>query len=203
MKERILSILVLLLTVGLAGAQQMAPRDTAEVELGGKRVAIEYGQPSLGDRTFESLMSNLPPDRMWRAGSEQVTSLTAEGDILVGGQKVPAGKYSLYVHVAEEGPYHLVLNEVVGQPLGDIWKAAPPEIAQEPWPHFAYSKEIGDREVARVPLEQAATEPRVDRFTIELQSGVGGSARLALSWGEQTWWTSVAAAGLPEGSHGK
>lgn len=194
---------ILFLLVGSLWAQQPAPRETTSVELAGKKVAIEYGRPSLKGRSFESLMENLPPDRMWRAGSEQVTTLTTETPLVIGGEKVPAGKYSLYVHVAEDGPYHLAINKVLGQPLGDIWEAAPPEYAKEPWPHFRYTQEIGDQEVARVELKESESAEDVDLFTIKLEPA-GDGARLTLAWGRQNWSTAVKADGgdKPEGSHG-
>ena len=42
-------------------------------------------------------MAQLPADRVWRAGVDQVTTLTTEADLMVGGKRVPAGKYTLYV----------------------------------------------------------------------------------------------------------
>ncbi len=202
MKKHLASIVFLLLGACVLWAQQAAPRDTASLELNGKKVSIEYGRPALKGRTFESLMGSLPADRMWRTGSEQVTTLTTETDLLVGGKKVPAGKYSLYLHVAEEGPYSLAVNKVLGQPLGDIWSAAPPAYAKEPWPHFNYQKEIGDQEVARVPLQESHNSSSVDLFTITLKSDYGAS-QLTLSWGDQSWSTKLEPAKKKaEGSHG-
>ena len=54
-------------------------------------------------RKLDDLLAQLPADRIWRAGDNQVTTLTAESDILVGGAKVPAGKYSLYVLAPASG----------------------------------------------------------------------------------------------------
>ena len=91
-KLRIFLGVLLLAVCGALG--QMAPRETVTVELKGQEIAIEYGRPSLNGRTFEALAASLPPDRMWRAGSEQVTTLTSAADFVIGGERVLAGKYS-------------------------------------------------------------------------------------------------------------
>ncbi len=200
MHKRVAFGSILLLVSGILWAQQPAPRDTAQVELHGKKVAIEYGRPSLKGRSFESLMGGLPADRMWRAGSEQITTLKTETDLVIGGQKVPAGKYSLYIHIPESGPNQLAINKVLGQPLGDIWQAAPPELAKEPWPHFNYKKEIGADEVARVDLKETSNAAPVDLFTISLQPSAG-KAKLTIAWGDQSWSAELEAA-KAEGSHG-
>ena len=48
--------------------------------------------------------------RVWRAGVDQVTTLTTEGDILVGGKKAPAGKYRVYTHAPEGGAPRLLIQ---------------------------------------------------------------------------------------------
>jgi len=171
-------------------AQNAAPRDHPSVAIAGKQVAVEYGQPSLGGRSFDELMKQLPPDRMWRTGSEQVTTLTTETDVLVGDAKVPAGKYSLYVHVGDGDDYALAVNSALGQPLGRIWAQAPENLKNEPWPHFKYAEEIADKEVARVPLRKVAATQTLDRFTMTLVPA-GEGATLTLAWGDRAWAVDI------------
>jgi len=175
-----------------APAQTPAPRATASVSIGAKSVSIEYGRPALKGRKFEELIKQLPADRMWRAGSEQVTTLKTEADLMIGGKRIPAGKYSLYVHCPESGDYALAVNTVLGQPLGQIWAEAPANLAKEPWPHFEYAKEIGDKEVARIPMKKAASTG-TDLFTIELVANAQG-ATMKMAWGDRAWTLDIAAA---------
>jgi hypothetical protein len=175
---------------GVALAQNPAPRDNPSVMVGGKKLSVEYGQPSLGERSFDELMKKLPADRMWRAGSEQVTTLETAGEVMIGGEPIAAGKYSLYVHCPEEGDYSLAINSVLGQPLGKIWAKAPPNLANEPWPHFKYTEEIGDKEVARVPMKKAALDAPVDPFTIKLDAK-GDGAVMTMSWGDRSWSVGI------------
>jgi hypothetical protein len=182
-----------LLAGSLAFAQNVAPRDNPSLEVAGKKVAIEYGQPALGDRSLGELMKDLPADGMWRAGSEQVTTLSTEGDIVIGAAEVPAGEYSLYVHCGKDGSRSLAVNKVLGQPLGKAWAQAPDALKEEPWPHFNYQEEIGSEEVARVPLAKASLDTKQDRFKIALEPA-GDGATLAMSWGDESWTTTVKAA---------
>jgi len=178
------------MVAGTAFAQQAAPRENPSVAVGGKQVSIEYGRPALNGRPLAELLKTLPADRMWRAGSEQVTTLKTEGDIMIGDAKVPAGKYSLYVHCGEDGSYALAVNSVLGQPLGKIYAAAPENLKNEPWPHFNYATEIGDKEVARIPLHKATLGSPEDRFKIALTPADAG-AGLTLSWGDESWSTTI------------
>jgi hypothetical protein len=130
---------------------------------------------------------------MWRAGMNQVTTLETDTALMIGGKKVPAGKYSLYVHAPAKGDWELVLNSVLGQPLGNVWSEAPENMKNELWPHFNYSKEIGDKEVVRATLKKGQVNPPVDLFTIDLKSA-GDGAKLMMSWGNTSWTADLAPA---------
>jgi hypothetical protein len=166
-------------------SQDDVSRGSATTMIGGKAVTIDYGRPALKGRNFSDLMKQLPSDRIWRAGSGAVTTFSTAGDLLIGGKKVPAGKYSLYVHCPEAGSYSVVLNSDLGQPLGKIWAAAPPNQANEPYPHFEYTKEIGAKEVARAALKKSSV-PATDLLTYAFKPS-GSGATLTLAWGDQSW----------------
>ena len=52
-------------------------------------MAIEYGRPASAGRTVEALTAQLPADRIWRAGENQVTTLTTDTDVMIGDKRVP------------------------------------------------------------------------------------------------------------------
>ena len=195
--KRAIPILILCL-IAVPVFSQMAPRDTAKTYVGGKAVTIEYGRPSLKGRSVSDLTSKLGADRIWRAGSEQITTLKTEAALKIGNQKVPAGEYSVYLHCPADGPYSLVLNKALGQPLGEIWEAAPENLAKEPWPHTNYA-DIGDSEVARVPLAKASSSEAFDLLTFSFQQE-GKKAVLEVAWGNDLWTADVVS-GKMEGSH--
>ena len=186
MKNRILAAAVAGLLASAASAQQ-APRETVKAQVGAAKVSIEYGQPSLKGRSTDELLKQLPADRMWRAGVNQVTTLTVEGEVLVGGKKVPAGKYSLYVHAPEQGDYSLVVNSDHGTPLGQIYDKAPENMKNELWPNLEdYDKNILAMELVRVPMRKVPVDKPVDPFKITLAPAKSG-ATLTLAWGDRAW----------------
>ncbi len=187
MTKRIAAALALAAVTGLAAAQQGQPRGKAEATINGKKVVIDYGRPALKGRTLDALMKDLPEDRIWRAGENQVTTLDTQTALSVGGKPLPAGKYSLYVHAPVQGDWALVVNKNLGIALGEIWKEAPAEMKKEPWPRLDGYSNVAKDEVARIPMKKS-TATAAEVFTIAIK----GDA-LTLSWGETTWATSIKA----------
>ena len=160
--------------------------------VGGKKVTVDYGRPSLNGRTLDQLMSKLGPDRVWRAGENQVTTLTTERDLLIGGKRLPAGKYSLYLYLPEGGgDWSLLLNTNPGIPLKEIYAAAPPDVANELWPRLDGYDKITATEVLRVPLKRSAAAEPMERFLIGLAPAKGGASTITFTWGDQSWTTDI------------
>jgi hypothetical protein len=166
-------------------------RGSATATIGGQEVAIDYGQPELKGRDLGELMTKLPPDRIWRAGENQVSTLTSKADLMIGGTKVPAGKYSVYVHAGESGAWSFILNEDLGVPLGKIWDGAPDNMKEEPWPHLGdYTEAVKGQEVVRAEMKPVKGAAPADLFTMEFVPA-GDGADLTLAWGDQAWKVDV------------
>ncbi len=188
-----LTVLALTLTVATAAIAQPPARGKASATVGGKAVTIDYGQAKLGTRKLDELMKTLPADGVWRAGRDQVTTITTEGPVTIGGKPLAAGKYSIYVPVGKDGSYSLAVNKHLGVPLKTIFAAAKPEVANEPWPILQdYDKNIGKDEVLRVPLTAGKSASPGDPFSITL-TPKGPGATLTLAWGDKTFTTEIAA----------
>ncbi len=168
--------------------------DIARTSINGKNVSIEYGRPVLKGRTLESLMRQLPPDRVWRAGAGPITVLSTETDLMIGGKRVPAGNYSLYMYCPEKGDYALLVNSEIGQPASEPLAKAAPDRSNRPYPAFMdYTGSIGKKEVARIPLKQnSAPKSQVLIYSFE---PAGNGAVLTISWGEQAWTVEIQPAG--------
>ena len=167
--------------------------DIARTTIAGKQVAIEYGRPVLKGRTLDSLMKQLPADRIWRAGAGAVTILSTETDLLIGGKKVPAGNYSIYMYCPESGDYALIINRDLGETVGTLPKPAP-DRANRPHPHFLdYTGEIADKEVARIPLKKISA-PKTEVLIYSFEPA-GNGALLIIRWGEQAWTLEFQPAG--------
>jgi len=186
--------LLLPLLVHAQAPVQRVPRETVSANVGGKKVEIAYGRPALKGRSMDELMKMLPPDRIWRAGENQITTLKTEGDLMIGTKRVPAGTYSVYTHIPESGDWSLVLNSDPGIEVGKLLQILrpgspplPPERASMLWPHLeGYTKTVADKEVARAPMKAVAVAAPVDPFAITLVEGKA-SATLTMSWADKSY----------------
>ncbi len=168
------------------------PRGNASLTLGGKQVTVDYGRPALKGRPMDELLAQLHADRIWRTGSEQVTTLTTAGAVTIGGHRVPPGKYTLYLHAPATGAYSLAINKDLGIALIKIYDKAPDNLKNEPWPQPDYAS-IASQEVARVMLRASAPATPSDLFTIDLTPAQDGGV-LTLTWGDKSWSADVKAA---------
>lgn len=174
--------------------QQRVPRQTVHATLGGTDVAIDYGRPQLKGRAVAELLKQLPADRIWRAGENEVTTFTSGAALMVGGKRVPAGKYSLYLHIPETGDWSLVLNTDPGVPLKQIFPQAPPNRAEALWPRLDGYDKIKDKEVVRAAMKPApAPTAPVEALTVMFAEAKDAAA-LTMSWGSQAWTLALRAA---------
>ena len=183
------SVLALSAVLALpAAAQNMNPRGAVSAEIGGAAVSIDYGRPGLGGRSLSDLLGMLPEERVWRAGQNQVTILETSAPLMIGGETIPAGRYSLYLHIPESGAWSLLVNRHLGVPLKEIASQPPPlDLADEPWPMVGRYGQIADQEQARIALEGTEASGDGEIFEIAVD---GGSIRFA--WGGTAYRTTLA-----------
>ena len=110
-----LSLFVLAAFFYLSSCAQKPPasppaKDTGKI--GSANVTIDYSSPSVkGRQIFGGLV---PYDKVWRAGANTATSLQTDKDLMIGGKKLPAGKYSLFAAPGEK-EWTIILNSETGQ----------------------------------------------------------------------------------------
>lgn len=171
-----------------AAAQNMNPRGAVSADIGGAAVTIDYGRPGLGGRSLSDLLGMLPEERVWRAGQNQVTILETSAALMIGGETVPAGRYSLYLHIPESGDWSLLVNRHLGVPLKEIASQPPPlDLADEPWPMVGRYGQIEDQEAARIALDEAEAMGDGDIFEIAVEGGM-----LRFAWGGTAYGTTLA-----------
>jgi hypothetical protein len=179
--------------VPVAAQTAKAPRETVTALFNDKKVVVEYGRPALAGRKMAELLDQLPADRIWRAGMDQATTLTTDTDLMIGGKRVPAGKYTVYLHAPATGDYSLVLNSDPGIALKKIYPAAPPAVADALWPRLDGYQNVKATEVLRVPLRKSAAAEPMDRFLIGLTPAKDGVSAITMTWGDQAWTTDIRA----------
>jgi hypothetical protein len=137
-------------------------RGTADLTLNGKKISVEYGRPSLGGRTINSLLGQLPAGEFWRLGADKSTTFSTTGDLMFGNVTVPKGEYSLWAQKQADGSWKLVFNKQHGQ-----------------WGTDHDPKQ----DLASVPLKTEKESKPAEQVTITLKEEHGGG-EIAILWGD-------------------
>lgn len=83
----------------MGGKTIPSPRDSVSGVIHGATISINYGAPSArGRKIFGGLQ---PYGKEWRAGANAATTFTTDKDIMVEGNKLPAGTYDLFATPGE------------------------------------------------------------------------------------------------------
>jgi len=140
------------------GSRYNSPPASVAATVAGKRISIEYYAPSMHGR---KVMDGLVPfGEVWCTGANWATKITTEGNLEIGGLKLPAGSYSIWT-VPNEKEWTLIINKQTGQF------------------HLNYDS---SRDLGRTKMEVKKLPAPVETFTIELKPDTGNKGTLALLW---------------------
>lgn len=138
---------------------QLSPRkQTSFTFADGKKLGVDYGAPSMRKR---KIMGELVPfGEVWRTGANEATGFTTNTDLMVGGERVPAGKYTLYTLPSAEG-WKLIINKQTGQ-WGTVYKQ--------------------DQDLARVDMKKITLPGPVEQMAISFEKAGANDAVMNLQW---------------------
>ena len=158
---------VFFVVAALAQQQRPSPAGTANFTFSdGKKIDIAYSRPKINDpKTGQPRViygQLVPWGQPWRAGANEATSFKTDADLDVGGKKVPAGSYTLYVLPEQSGAWKLIISKKTGQ-----WG-------------IPYPGEQDD--FARVDMKTSKLPSTVQQFTISFEPAKGNSTNLILDW---------------------
>ena len=167
--------------VGLAGAQDLhpsrrpSPMGMARISLDDTYVRVVYSRPYkrgrdniLGTEASEALV---PYGKIWRTGANEATEITVTGDIVVAGQALAAGTYSLFTTPGEKS-WKIHFNSALGL-------SGTGRFDTETRKFTALDLPVTD--VLVVEAETAALEEELDQFTIAFE-GTDSGADMCLRW---------------------
>jgi hypothetical protein len=97
---------------------------------------------------------------VWRTGADEATTLTTEGDLMLGSLHVPAGTYSLFT-LPTEKEWTIIVNKTAKQ-----------------WGAFKYD---AGADVGRAKMSLKSLPSPVEVFTIALEAQ-GGKGTLKMHW---------------------
>ena len=93
-------------------SKRASPPETASGTVAGSTITINYSSPAVKGRTIWGGL--VPYDKVWRLGANEATIFETSKDIMVGGKKLPAGKYSLYA-IPGKDKWTFIFNSKTGQ----------------------------------------------------------------------------------------
>jgi hypothetical protein len=158
----------------------------ARITLDDTYVKVVYSRPYKRGRenifgTAES-EALVPFGEVWRTGANEATEITLTGDLTVGGERLPAGTYSVF---STPGPetWTLHFNSALGLTGAGVFEDG------------AFTPvDLSTTEVLAVEAPSSATEEEVDQFTISLERTDSG-ADLVLGWIDTEVRVPIAPAG--------
>jgi len=145
----------------------LSPGDSSDISIGGKKVTVRYSRPSMRGRTVWGVV--VPNDSVWRTGANLATSLSAEGDVVIGGASIPPGSYTIY-SIPSAASFTLIISRNPG--------------GREP----AYDPKS---DVARIVMKQERAPSPIDPFRIWFERDGTSGGTLNIGWGDRFFSTHV------------
>jgi hypothetical protein len=145
---------------GARGQAPASPRDSLKVTVAGSEIAVNYGRPSKRGRVLFNGLGDMKWGMVWRTGANEATHVTTSKALDFGGKVVPAGKYTLWTKLEENGKWELIVNKQTGQ-----WGTA-------------YDAK---QDLVRIPMTVTSSNPVVEKMEIQVKpAGKGGE--LVIAW---------------------
>ncbi len=128
----------------------------------GTVITLEYSRPRARGR--DDLFGEVVKwGEVWTPGANEATRLMLSRDVELAGRGVPAGSWSVWLVVSQDGPWELVLD-----PRDSLFHTAHPEPTEDQ---------------IRVPVDRGAGEP-VEALTWSFPEIGSGGGVMELAWGE-------------------
>lgn len=165
MRVLFFSVLSMFLLSGTAFSQVLTPRPSpmckVEQMVGLTTVSLEFSRPSVKGR--ELFVDIEAFGQIWRTGANASSKITFSDDVMVEGNKVPAGTYALYsIPGKEEWTIMLYKDLALG---GSV------------------SKYDESQELVRFTVENEMADDEVETFFIMVDNITLNSAEVSLQWG--------------------
>ncbi|MEP2770808.1 MAG: DUF2911 domain-containing protein [Fulvivirga sp.] len=132
------------ISIDAEAQKKKSPAANASGEINGVEVNVDYHQPSAHGR--EIMGGLVPYGEVWRTGANNATTISFSSDVMVAGEELAAGKYSLFT-IPGEDEWTIIFNSET-----DIWGTQ-------------YSK---DSDVLRVEVPSGESEDMVETFDISV-----------------------------------
>ncbi len=149
---------------------------------GGTWIDIHYGRPILrgrqgifasGDEYGNGLLAGAP---IWRVGADQTTTFTTEADLMVGGQRLAAGEYTMFADLSSPTTWELIFA---------TWGVKQDFREDNPnalWGAYGYTV---DKDVMRTSMSVGTTEFSADQLIIGFNNVTAQGGTMYFLWDNQ------------------
>ena len=167
MPKILLSVLFFLIAIAACAQEAVQPRPSplaiVTMKYEDTYVKVTYSQPhKRGRKVFGSLV---PYGTVWRTGANEATEITTTGNLLMNGNLLPAGTYSIFT-IPNEDKWTIIISAQVG-----LWGA------------YNYNEKF-DVMRFEVPVSTIEGNSVWEAFTIEFEQS-NSMADMVMQW-EQT-----------------
>ena len=147
----------------------------------GKWIDVDYGRPILrgrdnlfgsGDEYGAGFLLGAP---VWRIGADQSTRFKTEADLMFGGERLPAGEYSMFAELSESEWTLIFSTYGVKQSFRE-------DTPDTLWGSYGYTP---DRDVLRAPMEVLTLRTSADQLTIVFTNMTQEGGELTIWWDDQ------------------
>jgi hypothetical protein len=91
---------------------RVSPNAAVSQTIGYTNISIVYCRPSVKEREIWGTL--VPYGKVWRTGANEATTIQFTTDVIIEGDKVPAGRYSFFT-IPEESEWTIILNKIDNQ----------------------------------------------------------------------------------------
>ena len=149
---------------------------------GGRWIDIHYGRPILrgrqgifgsGEEYGQRIYFGAP---LWRVGADQTTTFTTEADLLIGGQRLAAGEYTMFADLADPAAWQLAFT---------TWDGKQDPRDDDPnslWGAYGYDT---SRDVMRTTMSVETVDYSMDQLQIGFVDMTSEGGTLYIAWDNQ------------------
>ncbi len=136
-------------------AQRPSPLKTVSRQLDSLSVNVAYNAPSVKGRSIWGAL--VPYGKVWRTGANEATTFEVNKPVIIEGQKLAAGKYSLFT-IPGEKEWTVIFNKEASQ-----------------WGAYSYKKEM---DALRVSVKPGKSKLFVEQLAID----VSEKGEVSVAW---------------------
>lgn len=141
-----------------------SPTQNLRQDFGLGTIELSYSRPGVrGRKVYGDLV---PFGQVWRTGANSATTISFTDEVIVGGKKIPAGKYGLLTIPAAK-QWIVILSKQTNVTSPADYKE--------------------DQDVVRVNVSTVKSKSATETFTLAVQDVKPTSCNLVMSWEKRSW----------------